>query len=475
MADDVSTPDICVIGAGSGGLSVAAAASAFGVPTVLIERGTMGGDCLNSGCVPSKSLIAVARQAHAMRHADRFTLSPVAPEIDFQQVHDHVHAVIAEIAPTDSPERYRAMGVDVIEAEARFTGPDTVVAGGRTIRARRFVIATGSVPFVPPIEGLDGVPHLTSDTIFDLVEKPGHLVVLGGGPIGVELAQAHARLGVEVTVVEAQSFLAKEDPELAAAVLEQAEADGVRLLPGARATRVAPDGDGFGLFVEIEGREETIRGSHLLVAVGRRAVFDGLGLEAGGIERDAKGLKLDARLRTTNRKVHVVGDAAGGPQFTHVANYHAGIAIRNILFRLPAKASHEHIPRVTYTDPELAQVGLTEAEARERHGQIRVLRFPYAENDRARTDRAKAGHVKAITDRRGRILGAGIVGANADELIAPWTLAVTKKLPIRALTEVVAPYPTLGEISKRAAYDFYRPGLTNPWTRRIIALLRRLG
>ncbi len=368
MAQETATPDICVIGAGSGGLSVAAAAAAFGVPTVLVERGRMGGDCLNTGCVPSKALIAVARAAHAMRHADRFTLAPHEPEIDFAKVHDHVHRVIAEIAPADSAERYRGMGVDVIEAEARFADKATIVAGGREIRPRRIVIATGSVPAVPPIEGLDTVPYLTSDTIFGLSERPRHLVVLGGGPIGIELAQAHAparRRGDR-----------RRGGGGAGEGGSRARRAGAR--PAARRRRDAADrrpGDegrgrrGGGFTLHLEGRDgtSTVAGSHLLVAVGRKPMFDGLDLEAGGIARDGHGLKLDAHLRTTNRRVYAVGDAAGGPQFTHVANYHAGIVIRNILFRLNAKANHGHIPRVTYADPELAQVGLTEAEARQAH------------------------------------------------------------------------------------------------------------
>lgn len=475
MTDEIARPDICVIGAGSGGLSVAAAAAAFGVPTVLIERGRMGGDCLNTGCVPSKSLIAVARRAHEMRHAGGHALKAVDPEIDFRRVHDRVHEVIAGIAPVDSPERYRAMGVDVIEAEARFSDARTVVAGGREIRARRVVLATGSVPFVPPVEGLADTPHLTSDTIFSLTERPSHLIVLGGGPIGIELAQAFVRLGARVTVVEAETPLAKEDPELAEPVLDSLRRDGVTLMAGARATRAEATATGVRLHVDGPAGGSVIDASHLLVAVGRQPMFDGLDLAAAGIELEDGRLKLDARLRTTNKRVYAVGDAAGGPQFTHVANYHAGVAIRNILFRLRTKASHAGIPRVTYADPELAQIGLTEAEARDRHGKIRILRFPYAENDRARTDGLHVGHIKVLTAPGGRILGCGIVGAHAGELIQPWALAMARRLPIRAMTEYVVPYPTLGEISKRAAYDHYRPGLTNPWTRRIISLLRRLG
>jgi pyruvate/2-oxoglutarate dehydrogenase complex dihydrolipoamide dehydrogenase (E3) component len=470
---EILTPDLCVIGAGSGGLSVAAASAAFGVPVVLIEQGKMGGDCLNYGCVPSKALLAAAKGAEAFRCAAPFGIAPQRPQIDFGKVHEHVRGVIAAIAPNDSVERFTGLGVRVIAGTARFKDRRTVAVGEFEIKARRFVVATGSAPAVPPIPGLDRVPYLTNETIFDLTECPPRLLVIGGGPIGLELAQAFRRLGAEVIVIEAQTPLAKDDPECSAIVLDALAQDGVEIRPQTKVLGVEA-GSGVSLTIEGPGGRETIEGSHLLAAAGRRPNVEGLDLEAGGIRHDAHGIKVGGGLKTSNRRVYAIGDVVGGPQFTHVSNYHAGLIIRSALFRLPVRTRHDRTPWVTYTDPELAQVGPIEPEAR-KHGAIRVLRWPYHENDRARAEREPRGHIKVVINPSGRILGATIVGAHAGELIAPWSLAVQRGLNIRAFAEVVLPYPTLGEIGKRAATAYFAPGAANPWVRRIIALLRRLG
>jgi pyruvate/2-oxoglutarate dehydrogenase complex dihydrolipoamide dehydrogenase (E3) component len=470
---EILTPDLCVIGAGSGGLSVAAAAAAFGVPVVLIEQGKMGGDCLNYGCVPSKALLAAAKGAEAFRCAAPFSIAPQRPQIDFGKVHEHVRGVIAAIAPNDSVERFTGLGVRVIAGTARFKDRRTVAVGEFEIKARRFVVATGSAPAVPPIPGLDRVPYLTNETIFDLTECPPRLLVIGGGPIGLELAQAFRRLGAEVIVIEAQTPLAKDDPECAAIVLDALAQDGVEIRPQTKVLGVEA-GSGVSLTIEGPGGRETIEGSHLLVAAGRRPNVEGLDLEAGGIRHDAHGIRVSGGLKTSNRRVYAIGDVVGGPQFTHVSNYQAGLIIRSALFRLPVRTRHDRMPWVTYTDPELAQVGPIEAETR-KHGAIRVLRWPYHENDRARAEREPRGHIKVVINPSGRILGATIVGAHAGELIAPWSLAVQRGLNIRAFAEVVLPYPTLSEIGKRAATTYFAPGAANSWVRRIIALLRRLG
>lgn len=475
---ELLTPDICVIGAGSGGLSVAAAAAAFGVPVVLIEKGRMGGDCLNTGCVPSKALIAAARHVKAIEDAAGFGIKAGKTSVDFEQVHAHVHSVIAAIAPNDSAARFTGLGVRVIEGAAKFKDRHTVEAGGIEIKARRFVVATGSTAAIPPIPGLADVPFLTNESVFDLTALPKHLLIVGGGPIGMELAQAFRRLGSQVTVLEALKPLAKDDPECAAIVLDQLAREGVVIRAGVNIQSVqASKGKTPKIEVTVASAtgSETLEGTHLLVATGRRATVDGLALEAAGIEYDARGIKVGKGLRTTNKRVYAVGDVAGGPQFTHAANYHAGLVIRNALFRLPVRARAEDIPWVTYTDPELAQVGLTEAEAAKRRFKINVLRWPYHENDRAQAERDTQGHIKVITDKRGRILGATIVGAQAGELISTWTLAISQRLNIRAFAGFVVPYPTLAEIGKRAAITFFTPSLTGRWVRRIIGLLRRLG
>ena len=472
---EVLTPDICVIGAGSGGLSVAAAAAAFGVPVVLIEKDKMGGDCLNTGCVPSKALLAAAKRAELMRGGEPFGVIAQTVSVDFAQVHAHVHDVIAAIAPVDSVERFVGLGVRVIKGEARFTDPRTVAVGDYEIKARRFVIATGSKAAIPPISGLDATPYLTNETIFDLTALPKHLIVIGAGPVGLELAQAFCRLGSKVTVLEAAQPLAKDDPECAAIVVDQLERDGVVIRAGVKIASVKRAGENVAVIISSAGGEQTIEASHLLIAAGRKPAFGRLNLAAAEIEHDQGGIRVNSKLKTGNRRVYAIGDVAGRAQFTHAANYHAGIVIRNALFRLPAKVDENAIPWVTYTEPELAQTGMTEAQARARGYKIRIARWPYHDNDRAQAERQTHGHIKVVTDRRGRILGATIVGAQAGELITAWTLAIAQKLNIRAFTGIVMPYPTLSEIGKRAAIDFFTPSLTRSWLRRIVAWLRIFG
>lgn len=468
-------PDICVIGAGSGGLSVAAAAAAFGVSVVLIEKARMGGDCLNSGCVPSKALIASAKRAQAMREAEAFGIAPVEPAVDFAKVHDRVHGVIAAIAPNDSVARFTALGVTVIEAEARFVDERTVVAGDHEIRARRFVVATGSSPFIPPIPGLAEIEFLTNESVFDLARLPSRLVVIGGGPIGMEMAQAFGRLGSAVTVVEAFAALGREDPELAAVALGAIRAEGVDIRENTAVTRVEKREDGVRVHVDGPGGPGVVEASHVLVAVGRVANVGDLGLEAAGVAFDRKGVKVDSRLRTANRRVLAIGDVAGGLQFTHVAGWHAGLAIRSMLFRLGAKADARAIPRATYVDPEIAQVGLTEDEARKRGEPVSVLRWPFTENDRALAEGKTAGMVKIVTGRRGRLLGVSIVGAGASEMIALYALALARSLSVRDLASFVPPYPTMAEAGKRAAVQAFAPAARNRFVRGLVRFLARFG
>ena len=476
MAETLN-PDICVIGGGSGGLSVAVAAAAFGVPVVLIERHKMGGDCLNTGCVPSKALLAAAKRAAAMRSGAPFGVTASSIDIDFGKVHDHVQRVIEAIAPADSAERFAGLGVRVIKGQAKFKDRRTVVVGDDyEIRARRFVIATGSTPALPPIPGLDEGPYLTNESVFSLSELPDRLIVIGAGPIGLEMAQAFRRLGSAVTVLEAAAPLAKDDPECAAIVLDQLEREGVVICSGVKVARVMHASGSVAATFEGPGGEETVEGRSLLVAAGRKPTTDGLDLEAAGIKYDRAGIRVNKRLKTSNRRVYAIGDvAAGQPQFTHAANYHAGLVIRNALFRLRVKVNNDAVPWAIYTEPELAQTGLTEAQARARKLKFRILRWSYHDNDRAQAERETHGHIKVITTRKGKVLGATIVGAQAGELIAMWTLAIAQGLNVRSLTGIVLPYPTLSEIGKRAAIDFFTPSLTSPWARRIIAWLRIFG
>ncbi len=467
--------DICVIGAGSGGLSVAAAAASFGRQVVLIEKHKMGGDCLNYGCVPSKALLAASKRAHAMRTSMPFGIMPVEPAINHAAVRDHVHSVIAAIAPNDSVERFTGLGVKVIQATGRFVDARTVTAGEHRIRARRFVIATGSSPVVPPIPGLDSVPFFTNESIFENADKLPHLIVVGGGPIGLELAQAHHRLGSRVTVLEGARALGKDDPEMTKVVLKSLRAEGIDIREETLVERVEGGRGRVRVAVKTPAGPETLEGTHLLLAVGRRPNTADLGLDAAGITYERSGIKVDKGLRTSNRRVFAIGDVAGGLQFTHVANYHAGIVIRRALFRLPAKANNDLVPWVTYAEPELAHVGLTEEQARARRINPKVQRWSYHENDRAQAERATEGHVKVVTDARGRILGATIAGEQAGELIQVWALAISQGLKIKAMTDWIAPYPTLGEINKRAAVRYFSAAAGSPLVRRIVGLLSSFG
>jgi pyruvate/2-oxoglutarate dehydrogenase complex dihydrolipoamide dehydrogenase (E3) component len=366
--------------------------------------------------------------------------------------------------------------VRVIPRAGRFTDKRTLAAEGCQVRARRFVVAAGSTPLVPPIEGLEAVPYLTNETVFRLTRRPGHLLVVGGGPIGVEMAQAFRRLGARVTLLAGGGVLPRDDPELAARVRDALLEDGVAILDGARVLKAGRSGrQELRLTVKRGEAFEDVEGTHLLLAAGRAANVEGLGLRAASVAYGRRGIEVNDRMRTTNPRIYAVGDVTGGPFFTHWAGHQAGLAVRSILFRFGGGIDRDHLTWATFTDPELAHVGLSEREARERHGEIRILRWPFAENDRAQTERATVGLVKVIATKKGRIVGAGIVGRQAGELIGLWALAIAQGLSVRALTGLVLPYPTLSETARRVAVEFYRPQLRNPWLRRLIRALRLFG
>ena len=463
--------DILVIGAGSGGLSIAAGASQMGAKVVLLEGHKMGGDCLNYGCVPSKALLASAKQAQAMRTGKKYGVSPARPEVSYGAAKDNVHEVIETIAPVDSQERFEGFGVHVIREFGKFISPTEVQAGDNVITARRIVIATGSRPFVPPIPGVDSVPYETNETIFDLRDQAEHLIIIGGGPIGMEMAQAHVRLGSKVTVLEGAKALGKDDPELAAIALERLRAEGIDIIEGALAEKIEGSADKITIHTK-DG--QTFQGSHLLMAVGRTPNVDKLDLEKAGIDYDRSGLKVDASLRTTNKRVYGVGDVASKLQFTHVAGYQAGVLVRQIVLGMPAKNREDHIPWATYTDPEIAQVGLTEAQAREQYGEkLFVARYAFHENDRLIAEGKTTGLIKVMVVK-GKPIGASIVGAQAGELIGMWAMAIANGLKMSAIANTVLPYPTVSEVNKRAASAYFTPKLfENPWVKRIVRLVQR--
>ena len=451
--------DLLVIGAGSGGLSVAAGAVQMGASVILLEGGEMGGDCLNYGCVPSKSLLAMGKKA-------------LTGDVSYAQAMGHVQHVIDTIAPVDSQERFEGLGVRVIRAFGRFVSPHEVEAGNYRIKARRIVIATGSSPMVPPIPGLGEVPYMTNETLWTLTDRPDHLIILGGGPIGLEMAQAHVRLGSKVTVVEAANALGRDDPEMAAMVLQRLREEGVEILERTSVTNVAPSSDG--VLVSLSDGQ-SVNGSHLLIAAGRVPNTGKLNLAAAGIDVDGRNIRVNAQLKTTNRRVYAIGDVTGLMPFTHTAGYHAGVIIRSALFGLPAKAKHSHIPYATYTQPELAQVGLTEAQARDTHGdKLEIARFDIHHNDRAIAEGRAEGLIKVMVVK-GRPVGVSIVGDQAGELISLWSMAIANNMTMAQISAMVAPYPTYAEINKRAAGAYFAPRLfDNPKVKRVVGLVQRL-
>jgi len=443
----------------------------MGADVVLLEGHKMGGDCLNYGCVPSKALLASAKAAYGQAHASAFGVGDVTPQIDYAAAKDHVAQVIAQISPVDSQERFEGFGVRVIREFGSFLSPTEVQAGDHIITARRIVIATGSSPLVPPIPGLDSVPYETNETLFELRDKPRHLLILGGGPIGMEMAQAHIRLGCKVTVIEGAKALGRDDPELAAVVLDALRAEGVTVAEGAMAAHIS----GQAGAIDVQAQDGRVfSGTHLLVALGRKTNTDRLNLDAAGIETTRAGIKVDASLRSSNRRVYAIGDVAGGLQFTHVAGYHAGVIIKSALFGLPSKANTAHVPWATYTDPELAQVGLAEAEARAQHGtRLEVARFDFHHNDRAIAERKTTGFIKVMVVK-GRPVGVSIVGHQAGELINLWSLVIANRLKMGQVAAMVSPYPTIGEVNKRAAGAYFSPRLfDNPTVKRVVGFVQR--
>lgn len=465
--------DFAVVGAGSAGLSFAAGAAQLGQSVVLFEQAAMGGDCLNTGCVPSKALLAAAHAAQGVRDVGRYGVRAEPPSVDFAAVMAHVHGAIAAIAPHDSQERFERLGVTVVREHAVFTDRRTLESDSVRVRARRVILATGSRPTAPPVDGLDRTPFHTHETIFGLQTLPERLLVLGGGPIGTELGQAFARLGSEVTVVEAAAPLDREDRDLAEVVVEALKADGVRFRTGAGVVSAEPTAEGVALNLFGGARLE---GTHLLVSAGRAPNVEELGLEQAGVAYDARGITVDKALRTTNRAVYAAGDVTGRPAYTHAAGAHAALLIRKLLFAQRANVEKLVVPHVTYTDPPLAGVGLSETEARERHGDgIKVVVQRFDKNDRVIAEGRTAGFAKLIADPKGRLLGVGMAGEGADEMIHAWVLALAHGLSIRKMAGWVPPYPTRGDMNRALASAYYAPVLFSPRTRRLVSLLKRFG
>ncbi len=470
--------DLIAVGGGTAGLVTAAGGAALGLRVALVEREALGGDCLWTGCVPSKALIASARLAHRMRHAERLGLSGAAPGHAFAQVMARMRIARDRVAVHDDPERFRALGIEVVFGTARLDTPTRVLVDSRSFEAPRIVVATGAVPAVPPIPGLDDAGYLTYETVFDQETLPRRMVVLGGGPIGIEFAQIYRRLGAEVTLIEMlPQLLPREEPEAAAEIRQALEAEGVLVHVGARVERVERDAMG-GVLVRTRGEggaELTVTADQIFVATGRRPNTAGLGLEDVGVDVRNGAVVVDGGLRSSVRGIWAAGDVAGGPQFTHVAEYQAKLVLRNAVFPFTSRATYATVPGVTYTDPEVARVGHTEAEARERWDHVAVHRYDFADLDRAIVDGHDRGFVKVVTGRRGRIRGATVVASGAGDLIMPLVLAMRHAIALPRLARLVYPYPTMVEGIKRTADGYYRDklrGRTGRWLRRIVRVLR---
>ncbi len=467
--------DLCVIGGGAGGLVVAAGGASLGAKVALVEKHKLGGDCLYYGCVPSKTLLHSAALAHAMRNAARFGIESHTPHIQIAAVMQRVASVIKTIEPNDSPERFRGMGVDVIFGAGHFMDPHTFAVNGRHIRAKKFVIATGSRPTIPSIQGLDKTPYLTNETVFNLHENVPHLIVLGAGPIGLEMAQAFIRLGSQVSVVQrGAGILPREDSDVATVVLEQLKNEGVNFYLGHTPTQVASTDGGLRLMMQdSRGEQKQLHATHILIATGRQANLENLNLEAAGVGLSNGRLILDARMRTTQKHIYACGDVTGGYQFTHMAEHTAGVVLRNALFHLPAKIEQRIIPWCTFTDPEVARVGLSETEAKQQSVAHKVYTFPFHDIDRAQAEGATHGFAKIITDPKGKLLGAALVGPHAGEIIHEYVLALTQRLKAGDLSKVIHIYPTLAQINRRVADARLKEGLTptaKKWIKRIFGL-----
>ena len=473
MTKTVYEVDLCIIGAGSGGLSIASGAAQLGRSVVLYEAGEMGGDCLNYGCVPSKALIAAGKHAHAFKTGGPFGITPANPKVDFAKVKAHVQGVIDTIAPVDSQERFEGLGCIVVRERAGFKDKDTIESDTTITKAKRIVIATGSRASAPPIPGLKDTPYLTNEDIFSVSELPKKLLIIGSGPIGLELGQAFNRLGSKVEIIDIAPPLGRNEPEHVKVLVETLENEGVVFHAPVNTKKIRKTKTGVA--IDLEGGKK-LTGTHLLVAAGRRAVMDGLNLEAAGVDTNRRGIVTDTTLRTTNKKVYAVGDVSGRGGLTHAAGHHAGVIIKNFYFVPFFKASAEtgHMPAVIYTQPELASIGLSEQAARAKYNaDVRVVHWEFDENDRAIAEKSTGGGVKIIARKNGVILGASIVGEGAGELLQIIGLAMANKMKIIAFTKLISPYPSRGEAVKRAASSWYTQAVFSPKAKKLASIMAK--
>ncbi len=467
------TPDIAIIGAGAGGLTVAAVASQLGKEVVLIEEGKMGGDCLNTGCVPSKALLACAHAVGDIIEANRVGIEHEHLQINFATVMEHVRATIATIAPHDSQERFEGLGATVLRETASFVDNRTLKAGDTLIKPKKIVIATGSHPFVPPIPGVEHIEYFTNETIFDLKTLPEHLIIIGAGPIGCEMAQAFRLLGANVSVIDKGTLLPRDEPECVAIVRETLTQQGIFFYEAADIEQLSQSNSEITVALKQGSAKTQIKGSHLLISAGRKASIKSLQLQNTHINHANHAITIDKRCRTNLPHIYAIGDVSGPFQFTHMAGYQAGIVIKNLLFKLPAKADYSRVPWVTYVAPELAHVGLTEKQAREKSHRIHVFTEQFGATDRAIAENRRAGLIKIVCDHKLNVLGVSLCGHMAGEMITPWTMLINKKLS--SMSDVIVPYPTYSDIHKKIVSKCYGDKLYSKKTKRLVKWLSFLG
>lgn len=469
--------DLVVVGGGAGGLSVASAASQLGLRVTLIERhDKLGGDCLHYGCVPSKTLIQSAKVVHQMRHADEFGLTSFEPEVDLRKVNSHVRAVINKIQKHDDPDRFRSYGCDVIFGQGSFVGPQTIEVNGKRINSKRFVLATGSSPAVPPIPGLAQAGYITNESVFNLDNLPKRLLVMGAGPIGLELAQAFSRFGTQVTVVEMQdNLLGMLDQEVASRLQQILVDEKVHFHLSTKVNKVSQGEDCKIVICETsDGSKLNFEVDEILVATGRSPNVEELNLDQADVEYTPRGISVDNRLRTSSKRIFAVGDVVDSPyKFTHIAEYHAGIVIANAVFHIPRKIDLRVIPAVIYTDPEFAAVGLTLQQVRSQGIEPKVLEFDFKDIDRALAENEFRGMAKIIVHKN-RILGASLLGPQAGELLSEIVLAMQANIKISKISAAIHAYPTLAQINRRVINTYYGEKLFSPRVKRIVSCLNKI-
>lgn len=453
--------DMGIIGGGAAGLTVASGTAQLGAKTLLVEKDQqLGGDCLHFGCVPSKTLIRTARAYHNMKNARAFGLPPVEmPPVDFKKIRQRIQSVITTIQEHDSEERFCSLGAKVEFGEAAFTDEHSIRLNGRTVSAKNWVIASGSSPDRPPIEGLDKIPFITNKELFSLDRLPESMIILGAGPIATEMAQAFCRLGTRVSVVQRSGqILSKEDKDMADEIMQVLAAEGVAFYLNASVRNVRDLGNGKEVHIKIKDDEAvSLKAEQILVAMGRNPNLTGLNLESIGVECDRKGITVDARMRTTRKHIHAAGDVTGAFQFTHAAGYEGGIVVSNAIFHLPRKADYTFLPWCTYTDPELASIGMNEKRAREAGIQYSVFAEAFRDNDRSLAEGERVGKIKMLLDKDEKPIGVQILGPHAGELLSEWVAVLNGKIKLSTLASAVHPYPTLGEINKRVAGTYLSP------------------